>query len=451
MKGILDTISNIFKIEELRQKLLLTFILIAVYRIGSFIVLPGVNPAELSAMASSGTQGLLGLLDMFVGGSFGRASVFALGVMPYISASIAVQLLTLAVPYFQKIQKEGDSGRRKITQWTRYLTVAVALLQGIGYVTFLSSIAGGAIVVDKFAFTVLTMITLTAGTVFCMWMGEKITDKGIGNGTSILIMTGIMARLPFSFISELNSRMSGAGGMVIFLIELVVLAAVIMGIILLVQGVRQIPVQYAKRVIGNKQYGGVRQFIPIRVNSSGVMPIIFAQALMFIPSFIAQFFPNSDLMQSIQSGSFQNSFWYNLGFFAMVVLFTYFYTALIINPTQMADDMKRNNGYIPGVQPGTQTAEFIDGVVSRITLPGAVCLAFVAILPALASALGVNSQFAAFYGGTSILIAVAVMLDTLQQIESHLLMHHYDGLMKGDARIRGRQAAMTENIESNAQ
>ena len=332
MKGILDTISNIFKIEELRQKLLLTFILIAVYRIGSFIVLPGVNPAELSAMASSGTQGLLGLLDMFVGGSFGRASVFALGVMPYISASIAVQLLTLAVPYFQKIQKEGDSGRRKITQWTRYLTVAVALLQGVGYVTFLSSIAGGAIVVDKFAFTVLTMITLTAGTVFCMWMGEKITDKGIGNGTSILIMTGIMARLPFSFISELNSRMSGAGGMVIFLIELVVLAAVIMGIILLVQGVRQIPVQYAKRVIGNKQYGGVRQFIPIRVNSSGVMPIIFAQALMFIPSFVAQFFPNSDLMQSIQSGSFQNSFWYNLGFFAMVVLFTYFYTALIINP-----------------------------------------------------------------------------------------------------------------------
>ncbi|MCC7222603.1 MAG: preprotein translocase subunit SecY [Chitinophagales bacterium] len=439
MKGLITTINNIFKIEELRQKLILTFILIAVYRIGSFIVLPGVDAGELSAMASSGTKGLLGLLDMFVGGSFGRASVFALGVMPYISASIAVQLLTIAVPYFQKIQKEGDSGRRKITQWTRYLTVIVALAQGLGYVTFLSSIAGDAIVVNKFAFTVLTMITLTAGTVFCMWMGEKITDKGIGNGTSILIMTGIMARLPFSFVSELNSRMEGAGGMVIFLVELVVLAAIIMGIILLVQGVRQIPVQYAKRVIGNKQYGGVRQFIPIRVNSSGVMPIIFAQALMFIPSFIAQFFPNSDLMQSIQSGSFQNSFWYNFGFFLMVVLFTYFYTALIINPTQMADDMKRNNGYIPGVQPGTQTAEFIDGVVSRITLPGALCLAFVAILPAIVSGLGVNSQFAAFYGGTSILIAVAVMLDTLQQIESHLLMHHYDGLMKGDARIKGRQ------------
>lgn len=445
MSGIINTFKNIFKIEELRQKILLTMVMILIYRIGSFVVLPGIDPNALSSLSNTGSKGLLGLLDMFVGGSFARASIFALGVMPYISASIAVQLLTLAVPYFQKMQKEGESGRKKINQYTRYLTVAITALQAIGYVTFLRSITQNAIVIHPFWFTITTVFALTAGTLFCMWMGEKITDKGIGNGTSIIIMTGIMARLPFSFFAELNGRMAGAGGMVIFLIEIIILIAVVAGIIMLVQGTRRIPVQYAKRVIGNRQYGGGRNFIPLRVNSSGVMPIIFAQALMFIPSFVAQFLPESDLMQSIQSGSFQNSFWYNFFFFVMVVAFTYLYTALIINPTQMAEDMKRNNGFIPGIKPGRPTADFIDAVVSRITLPGALCLAFVAILPAIAGAFGVNSSFASFYGGTSVLIAVAVMLDTLQQIESHLLMHHYDGLMKGGARIKGRYA--TANMQ----
>lgn len=446
MKGIFDTISNIFKIEELRQKLILTFVLLVVYRLGSYIVLPGVDADQLGKLAAAGGAGLFGLLNMFVGGSFGRASIFALGVMPYISASIAMQLLTMAVPYFQKMQKEGESGRKKINAYTRYLTVIVTAVQGVGYVTYLNSIAGNAITINPFLFTLSTMFVLTAGTVFCMWMGEKITDKGIGNGTSIIIMTGIMARLPFAMIAELNSRMAGTGGALIFIVELAVLVAIIIGVILLVQGTRRIPVQYAKRVIGNKQYGGVRQFIPIRVNSAGVMPIIFAQAIMFVPSFVAQFFPESNFMQSIQSGQFTQSLWYNVFFFLMVVVFTYFYTALIINPTQMADDMKRNNGFIPGVQPGRPTADFIDGVVSRITLPGAVFLGLIAILPALVGTFGISSQFAGFYGGTSLLIAVAVMLDTLQQIETHLLMQHYDGLMKGGSRIKGRYTVADEQV-----
>ncbi len=444
MNKLIETIKNIFKIEELKNKILFTLGLILVYRIGSFIVLPGVDVGALDQLASQGSRGgLIALLDMFVGGSFTRASIFALGIMPYISASIAMQLLTLAVPYFQKMQKEGESGRSKITRITRYLTVVVTAVQAIGYVTFLYSIAGqDAIVISRGLFVISTMFCLTAGTVFCMWLGEKITDKGIGNGISILIMIGIIARLPFGLAAELQSKLASStgGGLVFFVVEIALWIAIIIATILLVQGTRRIPVQYARRIVGNKQYGGARQYIPLRVNAAGVMPIIFAQALMFIPSFAAQFFPDSGLMQSIQQGTFYLSFWYNFFFFFMVVLFTYFYTALIINPTQMADDMKRNGGYIPGVKPGKKTAEFIDTVMSRITLPGSMFLGLVAIMPAFANLVGINSQFADFYGGTSLLILVAVMLDTLQQIESHLLMRHYDGLMKGNARVRSRGA-----------
>ncbi len=443
MKKLITTIQNIFKIEDLRNRILFTLGLILIYRIGSFVVLPGVDPNGLSELAASGTSGLLGLLNMFVGGSFTRASVLALGIMPYISASIAMQLLTLAVPYFQKLQKEGESGRRKINQMTRYLTIVVTAVQAVGYVTFLNSVAGQAIVEQNlFLFTLSTMVVLTAGTVFCMWLGEKITDKGIGNGISLLITIGIIARLPFALLAELDSKLASGtgGGAVFFVVEIAILVAVVMATVLLVQGTRKIPVQYAKRIVGNKQYGGVRQFIPLKVNASGVMPIIFAQALMFIPSFVAQFFPDSGFMQSIVSGSFYTSFWYNFAFFIMVILFTYFYTALIINPTQMADDMKRNGGFIPGVKPGRKTANFIDDIMSKITLPGSIFLGLVAILPAFANLAGVNRQFADFYGGTSLLIIVAVMLDTLQQIEGHLLMRHYDGLMKGNAKLRGRQA-----------
>ncbi|HRI26930.1 MAG TPA: preprotein translocase subunit SecY [Chitinophagales bacterium] len=443
MKNLINTIRNIFKIEDLRDRILLTLALIFVYRLGSYVVLPGVDPNGLGELASSGSSGLLGLVNIFVGGSFGRASIFALGIMPYISASIAMQLLTLAIPYFQKLQKEGESGRRKINQTTRLLTIAVTAFQAVGYVTFLHSIASSAIVIGSVLFAISTVVVLTAGTIFCMWLGEKITDKGIGNGISLLIAVGIMARLPFALIAELESKLASGsgGGLVFFVIEMAMLVAIVFGTIMLVQGTRRIPVQYAKRIVGNRQFGGVRQFIPLKINAAGVMPIIFAQALMFIPSFFATFFPDSPFMQSLQSGSFQQSFWYNIIFFLMIIIFTYFYTALVINPSQMADDMKKNNGFIPGVKPGRKTAEFIDDILSRITLPGSIFLGIIAILPAFATAAGVNSQFANFFGGTSLLILVGVMLDTLQQIESHLLMRHYDGLLKGNSRIKGRQAA----------
>ncbi|MCB0516170.1 MAG: preprotein translocase subunit SecY [Chitinophagales bacterium] len=443
MKGFIETIKNIWKIKELRDKILYTFALILVYRIGSYIVLPGIDPNALAQFQSTGRQGgLLGLIDMFVGGSFLRASVFALGVMPYISASIAMQLLTLAVPYFQKMQKEGESGRKRINEITRYLTVGVTLFQAVGYVTFLRSTVGDAIVLNSpFLFALSTGVVLTAGTIFCMWLGEKITDRGIGNGISILIMVGIIARLPFALAAEMGARMSaGGGGLIFMLIELALLIVVVGVTVMLVQGVRKIPVNYAKRIVGNRQYGGVRQYIPLRVNAAGVMPIIFAQALMFIPSFVGQFFPNSSFGQSLSSGQFYYSAWYNISFFLLIVLFTYFYTALIINPTQIADDMKRNNGFIPGVKPGRKTAEFIDTILSRITLPGSIFLGIIAILPIFARLLGINTQFSQFYGGTSLLIMVAVILDTLQQIESYLLMRHYDGLMEGGNRIKGRAA-----------
>ncbi len=440
MNKLIETLKNIWKIEDLRNKIIYTLGLVLIYRIGSFIVLPGIDPNALGDLQAQGQGGLLGILNMFVGGSFTRASVFALGIMPYISASIAVQLLTLAVPYFQKLQKEGESGRRKITQMTRYLTIIVTAVQGIGYITFLNSIAGNAIVIpSKFLFAVSTMIVLTAGTVFCMWLGEKITDRGIGNGISLLIMIGIIANLPFGLSAELQSKLAGGGGgLIFFLIEIAIFVAIVFVTVLLIQGVRRIPVEYARRIVGNKQYGGVRQFIPLRVNASGVMPIIFAQALMFIPSFVGQLAPESAIGQSLATGEYYYSFWYNALFFILVVLFTYFYTALIINPNQMAEDMKRNNGFIPGVKPGKSTADFIDNVLSKITLPGAIALGIIAILPVFANMAGVNPRFADFFGGTSLLILVAVVLDTLQQIESHLLMRHYDGLMKGGTRIKGR-------------
>lgn len=431
MKKLIATLSNIIKIEDLRARILFTLFCLLVYRVGSFIVLPGVNPVALQNHAK---EGLLGLLNMFAGGSFSRSSIFALGVMPYISASIVVQLLGIAVPYFQRLQKEGESGRMKLNQTTRYLTIGITLLQAVGYVK--SQITPEAKMMAEPLFSIISMFMLTAGTMFVMWLGEKITDKGIGNGISLIIMVGIIAQLPFSLVSEFGSRMGGQGGLIPFIVEIVALFLVVMFTILIVQGVRKIPVQYAKKIVGNKQYGGVRQYIPLKVNSAGVMPIIFAQAIMFVPATIGQFFPNAQ-SSFLASLSNYTSLTYNVVFALMIILFTFFYTAITVNPVQMADDMKKNGGFVPGIKPGLATSEFIDAVISKITLPGSIFLAIIAILPSIATMLGVNSQFAHFYGGTSLLILVGVVLDTLQQIESHLLMRHYDGLMKS-GRIKGR-------------
>jgi len=432
MKKLFTTLSNIWKIDELRVRILYTLLILLIYRIGSFIVLPGVDPNSLQD--GQAKEGLLGLLNMFAGGSFSRASIFALGVMPYISASIVVQLLGIAVPYFQKMQKEGESGRKKINQFTRYLTIAITALQAIGYVK--SQIAPDARLFSDPLFTISSMVILTAGTMFVMWMGEKITDKGIGNGISILIMVGIIAQLPYGIGAEFVSRQNGAGGLIAFFVEFVALFGVVMFTVLIIQGTRKIPVQYAKKIVGNKQYGGVRQYIPLKLNAAGVMPIIFAQAIMFIPSTIGQFFPNAQ-SEILASFSDYTSLAYNLTFAILIILFTFFYTAITINPNQMADDMKKNGGFVPGIKPGKATADFIDGIISRITFPGSFFLAIIAILPSIAIIAGVNSQFAQFFGGTSLLILVAVVLDTLQQVESYLLMRHYDGLMK-TGRIKGR-------------
>ena len=414
--------------------------LILIYRIGSFVVLPGIDPAMLDSQSSN--TGLLGIISMFTGGAFSRASVFALGIMPYISASIVMQLLGLAVPYFQKMQREGESGRRRMTQITRGLTVVITAVQASAYVKFLTFMSGGSILIDPVLFWVSTTIVLTAGTIFCMWLGERITDNGIGNGISLIIMAGIIASLPGALVSEFNSRLTGgSGGLIFFIIEMLILGLIVMVTIMLVQGTRKIPVQYAKRIVGNKQYGGVRNYIPLKVNISGVMPIIFAQAFLFIPATIGGFVNSAEGGGGILAKfSDFTSVPYNVLTFLMVVMFTYFYTALIVNPVQMADDLKRNNGFIPGVKPGKKTAEFIDTIMSRITLPGSMFLAFVAILPAFAMMFGVNQQFAIFYGGTSLLIMVAVVLDTLQQVESHLLMRHYDGLTKSGSKIKGRSS-----------
>ncbi|SFE81804.1 protein translocase subunit secY/sec61 alpha [Chitinophaga sp. CF118] len=442
MKKFIETIKNIWSIEDLRSRILTTLLLVLIYRVGSYIVLPGIDANLLHQFSEKSNQGILGLFNMFAGGSFSRASIFALGIMPFISASIAIQLLTIAVPYFQKLQKEGESGRKKINQFTRILTVVVTGFQASAYVAFLKNQSSGAIIAEygTFFFWLTTTIVLTAGTLFVMWLGEKITDKGIGNGTSIIIMVGILARLPQALIQEFTSRTTEAGGgLLVFLIELAVFIFITIGLILLVQGTRKIPVNYAKRIVGNKQYGGVRQFIPLKVNAAGVMPIIFAQAIMFIPATAIGFATSDSASGFIRIFSDHTNGWYNVIYAVLVIVFTYFYTALIFNPTQMADEMKRNNGFVPGVKPGKATADYIGAVMDRITLPGAFFLAMVGILPGVAAAVHINSNFASFFGGTSLLIMVGVILDTLQQIESQLLMRHYDGLMS-TGRIKGRTA-----------
>jgi preprotein translocase subunit SecY len=438
---LIQTIKNIFKIEDLRARLLYTFGIILLYRLGKYVTLPGIDPSQLASLKHQTSSGLMGLLDMFSGGAFSQASIFALGIMPYISASIVVQLLGIVFPYFQKLQKEGESGRRKMNQYTRYLTVAVLVLQAPTYLINLhAQLPASAFIITGTFFTVSSVIILTAGTMFVMWLGEKITDKGIGNGISLIIMIGIVARMPSNFIFEAGTRMNGAGGMIALIVELLFLFAVILGVILLVQGTRRVPVQYARRIVGNKQYGGVRQYIPLKVNAAGVMPIIFAQAIMMLPMIIAGYANSGSGF--IIAFSNMYGFWYNLVSALLIIVFTYFYTAITINPVQMAEDMKKNGGFIPGIKPGRKTVEFFDTIMSRITFPGSIFLAIVAILPSIAVKSGITSQFAQFYGGTSLLILVGVVLDTLQQIESHLLMRHYDGLMKS-GRVKGRSGAVT--------
>ena len=438
-----ETLKNIWKIEDLRKRILITLMFIAVYRLGSYVVLPGINPDALTRLHEQTGEGLMALLNMFSGGAFSNASIFALGIMPYISASIVIQLLAMAVPYFHKLQREGESGRKKINQYTRYLTIVILLFQAPSYLINLKIQAAPAVnaYIDWTVFMVTSTIILAAGSMFILWLGERITDKGIGNGVSLIIMIGIIARLPQSFIQEFASRAAtpGAGGVVMFLFEIVVLLCVTAAAILLVQGVRRIPVQYAKQIVGNKQYGGARQYIPLKVNAANVMPIIFAQAIMFIPITLVSFFSESidEANAFVRAMVDPNSFGYNLVFFLLILLFTYLYTAITINSNQMAEDMKRNNGFIPGIKPGKNTAEYIDTVMSRITLPGSIFLGLIAILPAFAGLFGVKTEFAQFFGGTSLLILVGVVLDTLQQIESHLLMRHYDGLLSS-GRIKGR-------------
>ena len=438
MKRFFQTIANIFKIEDLRKRLIYTFLLIVVYRLGSYIVIPGIDATQIAALQSKTSEGLVGLLNMFSGGAFGNASIFALGVMPYISASIVIQLLGVFLPSFQRLQREGESGRRKMNQYTRYLTILILAIQGPAYVASLrSTLPAEAFVttMNSWWYGVFATLILIGGTMFVMWLGERITDRGIGNGISLIIMVGIIARLPQALWIEISEKWTTSmGGMLVLVIELVILFLVFVGTIALVQAVRKIPVQYAKRIVGNKQYGGVRQYIPLKINAAGVMPIIFAQALMLFP-LIFQRFTATKGLAAVMSNT--NGFWYNFVYAIMVILFTYFYTAITVNPTNMAEEMKKNGGFIPGCKPGKKTAEYIDAVMSRITLPGSILLALVAILPAFARLLGVNSQFAPFYGGTSLLILVGVILDTLQQIESHLLMRHYDGLMK-TGRLKGR-------------
>lgn len=443
MKKIFIKLKQIWSIDDLRVRIINTLGLLLIYRIGSFITLPGIDPNAIEELASQGEQGLVSLINMFAGGAFSRASVFALGIMPYISASIIIQLLTVAVPYFQRLQKEGEDGRNKMNQITRYLTIVVTLLQAVAYLTNLRQLVGPAIYSNDMMFNVTSVVILIAGTMFVMWLGERITDKGLGNGISLIIMVGIIARFPGSLLTEFNIGFGAeGGGLVIFLVEIFALIAVVAIVILLVQGTRRIPVNYAKRVQGNRQYGGARQYLPLKVNAVGVMPIIFAQALMFIPSTIAQFASGSDAGYFLRILTDYTSWGYNLFFGLLIVVFTYFYTAIMVNPVQIADDLKKNNGFIPGIKPGKNTADFIDNVMSRITLPGSIFLAFVAVFPAIAIVFGVNNQFADFFGGTSLLIMVGVVLDTLQQIESHLMMRHYDGFVKSG--IKGRQAMTTQ-------
>ena len=427
MKKFIETLKNCWKVEDLRQRLLITILFTAIYRFGSFVVLPGINPAKLETLQSQTAGGLMSLLDMFSGGAFSNASIFALGIMPYISASIVMQLLAVAVPYFQKMQREGESGRKKINWYTRLLTIAILVFQAPAYLMNLKTQAGQALA-SGVSWTVF--IILAAGSMFILWLGERITDKGVGNGISLIIMIGIIARLPQAFIQEVTSRFTAisGGGIVMFIVEILILYAVVCASILLVQGTRKVPVQYAKRIVGNKQYGGARQYIPLKLFAANVMPIIFAQALMFIPLVIVQY-QSENASWVVRSLMDNRSVLYNVIYVVLIIAFTYFYTAITLNATQMAEDMKRNNGFIPGVKPGKDTAEYIDTIMSRITFPGSLFIAFIAIMPALAGLLNVQQGFSQFFGGTSLLILVGVVIDTLQQIESHLMMRHYDGLL----------------------
>ena len=437
-----ETIKNIFKIEELRKRLAYTFILVLIYRFGCFVVLPGIDASMLAGLQTTSSQGLVGLLNMFSGGAFGNASIFALGVMPYISASIVIQLLAMFVPYFRKLQMEGEAGRRKMNQITRWLTIVIIAIQGPAYLaTVHSQIPAAAFVAvnnlgwSSFVFNLVATVILMAGSMFVMWLGERITDRGIGNGISLIIMIGIVARLPYALIAEFSEKLSvNNGGLILLLVELIVWLFVIAAAIALVQAVRRVPIQYAKRVIGNRQYGGVRQYLPMKINAAGVMPIIFAQALMLFP----MIFSRCDATRGIAATfSDYTGVWYNIVFFILIVLFTFFYTAVTVNPTMMAENLKNNGGFIPGVKPGKKTVEYLDSIMTRVTLPGSFFLGIIAILPAFAMSFGVNNSFASFYGGTSLLILVGVVLDTLQQVESYLLMRHYDGLMK-TGRLSGR-------------
>ena len=436
MKKFIETIKNIYKIEELRKRIGYTLLLVLIYRLGSFIVLPGIDPGRLANLQSTTQDGLVGLLNMFSGGAFGNASIFALGVMPYISASIVVQLLGIFVPRFRKLQMEGESGRRKLNQITRGLTILILAIQGPAYVTGMIPRDALAVSWSGFMFNLVATIILMSGSMFVMWLGERITDRGIGNGISLIIMIGIVARLPYALVAEIGQKLTtnSGGGMLILVVEFVVWFFVLVAAIALVQAVRRVPVQYARRVVGNRQYGGVRQYIPLKLNAAGVMPIIFAQALMMFPLFFGRFDATRGLAATFSN---YTGFWYNLVFGLLVLIFTFFYTAITINPTMMAEEMKKNGGFIPGVKPGKKTVDYLDDIMSKITIPGSIFLALIAIMPAFARAAGINNQFAGFFGGTSLLIMVGVILDTLQQIESYLLMRHYDGLMK-TGRLTGR-------------
>ena len=442
MKKFIETIKNIFKIEELRKRLVYTFLLILVYRFGCFVVLPGIDASMLANLQSNTQEGLVGLLNMFSGGAFGNASIFALGVMPYISASIVIQLLGVFVPYFRKLQMEGESGRKKMNQMTRWLTILIICIQGPAYMAAVhNQIPAAAFVAvnqlgwSNFMFNLVSTVILMAGSMFVMWLGERITDRGIGNGISLIIMIGIVARLPYALMAEVQEKVAtNNGGVILLIVEFLLWFFVVVAAIALVQAVRRVPVQYAKRVIGNKQYGGVRQYIPLKINAAGVMPIIFAQALMLFPLIFSRWDATRGLAATL--GNYEG-IWYNLIFFILIVIFTYFYTAVTVNPTMMSESMKRDGGFIPGVKPGKKTVEYLDGIMSKVTLPGSIFLGIIAILPAIARIFGVTNAFASFYGGTSLLILVGVVLDTLQQVESYLLMRHYDGLMK-TGRLSGR-------------
>lgn len=439
---LIKTLKNIWKIEDLKQRILITVFFVVLYRLGTFIVLPGIDPNALAALKSQTRSGLLALLDMFSGGAFSNASIFALGIMPYISASIVMQLLAIVVPSFQKLQREGESGRRKINQWTRYLTIIILLFQAPIYLINLNAnlLREGSQLPSGLWYQISWTLILTAGSMFILWLGERITDKGIGNGISFIILVGIIARFPQALVQEFSLRFTTSGGIFVFIAEILVFLAVIAGAILLVQGTRRVPVNYAKKVIGRRQYGGARQYIPLKVNAANVMPIIFAQAIMFIPLNFLKF-SEANMPKFWLDFTQGAGFWYNFIFAFLIIIFTYFYTAVTINPGQMADDLKRNNGFIPGVKPGKATKEYIDDVMSKITLPGSLFLALVAILPAFARLFNVSPSFAPFFGGTSLLILVGVILDTLQQIEGHLLMHHYDGLLDS-GRIKGRSGGI---------